>query len=131
MIDFSKIENLSKTTQYYLINSCLACVVLFSIMIMFFVHFKVDNLQDQVSHIDSKISALDDEIRVLEVEWVYLTRPERLRTLAAHYLQNNGYALASQIKNVDKLEHYYSASYQKVESQDLILNQQKQQRASF
>jgi hypothetical protein len=67
----------------------------------------------------------------LEVEWVYLTRPERLRTLAAQYLQDNGYALASQIKDVDKLEKYYLVNYQKIEPREAAINDDQAQKVSF
>ncbi len=123
MFDFSRIENLSKTSKCYLINSCLAFIVLFSIMMMFLIQFKVDNLQDQVGEIDAKISALDDEIRVLEVEWVYLTRPERLRSLSERYLQNNGYIASNQVKDVDNLQKYYTANLRQQEN--IAMNESK------
>lgn len=75
---------------------------------------------------ESEIVAYEDEIQLLEVEWVYLTRPERLRTLASRYLQDNGYALASQIKDVDKLEQYYLVNYQKVESSGMAASDEGQ-----
>lgn len=115
MIDFSKTGNLSNTTRYYLVNCCLSFVVLFSVAIMFFVQFKVDNLKDQVAKVDMQISELDDEIRVLEVEWVYLTRPERLRDLSSRYLQDNGYILAEQVKDDTLMEKYFVAALQKTE----------------
>ncbi|MES2677245.1 MAG: hypothetical protein V4612_02885 [Pseudomonadota bacterium] len=116
MFDFSKIENLSKTSKLYLINSSLAFIVLFSIMAMFLIQFKVDNLQDKVGEVDAKISALDDEIRVLEVEWVYLTRPERLRSLSERYLQNNGYIASNQVKDSQSLQKYYTANLRRQEN---------------
>ena len=74
-----------------------------SILLMFVVQFKVEALQDEIAQTENEIAAYEDEIQLLEVEWVYLTRPERLRSLAARYLENNGYALANQIKDSDKL----------------------------
>lgn len=105
----NKINNLNKITKHYLMNVLLVFIILCSISIMFFVQFKVDNLQDNVNKVDAKISALDDEIRVLEVEWVYLTRPARLRMLSEKYLNNNGYIASNQIKNTAKLQSYYIA----------------------
>ena len=116
MINLSKIHNLSKATKCYFINSVLAFVVLCSIMLMFFIQFKVDSLQVRVGKVDSKISALDDEIMVLEVEWVYLTRPERLRALSEKYLKNNGYIASNQVKDAMHLQVYYTANLRRQES---------------
>ena len=91
---------------------------------MFFVQFGVEALQDEIVKTENEISAYEDEIQLLEVEWVYLTRPERLRILAARYLQNNGYALASQIKDAEKLEKYYFTNYQKIESKTIASGQE-------
>lgn len=99
--------------KFYLINSAIGGFLAFSIIAMFLVQFSVEGLQDEIVKTESEIAAYEDEIQLLEVEWVYLTRPERLRTLASRYLQNNGYALASQIKNEDQLEKYHLATYQK------------------
>jgi len=56
-----------------------------------------------------------------------------LRTLASRYLQDNGYALASQIKDADKLEQYYLVNYQKAEEKLLASNEQdlESQQVSF
>ena len=83
-----------------------------SIITTFMVQFGVESLQDEIAKTESEIATYEDEIQLLEVEWVYLTRPERLRELATRYLQNNGYALASQIKNEEQLEKYHYATYQ-------------------
>ena len=92
--------------KFYFANCALVASVVLSILLMFVVQFKVEALQDGVLKTENEIAAYEDEIQLLEVEWVYLTRPERLRILASRYLQNNGYALASQIKdeeNISKL----------------------------
>jgi cell division protein FtsL len=116
MINLSKINDLSKNTKFYLINGLCVFIVLCSIMLMFFIQFKVDGLQTDVSEIDAKISALDDEIAVLEVEWVYLTRPERLRSLSEKYLQNNGYIASNQVKDTKNLQIYYTANLKRHEN---------------
>lgn len=100
---------------------------------MFVVQFEVEFLQEEMLRTENEIAIFEDEIQLLEVEWVYLTRPERLRMLASRYLQNNGYALASQIKNEEKLEQYYSANYRLVEAQnsDAAAMNQDSARVSF
>lgn len=115
----------SQPKKRYLFNSYLVLAVLFSMGLMFFVQFQVDNLQEKASKIDAKISAADDEIRVLEVEWVYLTRPERLRILSNKYSQNNSYTASNQIKDTAQLQRYYTASLEKAEAKSLAMASDK------
>lgn len=112
---------LNTVTGFYLSNAIIAFIVLFSIYLMFYVQFKVNDLQEKVSEVDSKIVAYEDEIKVLGVEWVYLTRPERLRILSEKYLVNNDYIASNQIKNIDKLEPYYLSNLEKYESKQLAM----------
>ena len=98
--------------KFYCFNLLLIGLVILSILTMFFVQFKVENLQEQMAKDRQQISDFEDQIRLLEVEWVYLTRPERLRQISAKYLKNNGYALANQIKGEDDIEKIYSTNYQ-------------------
>jgi len=113
--------------KFYLTNSALISGIILSIILMFVVQFKVESLQDEIANAENEIASYQDQIQFLEVEWVYLTRPERLRTLATNYLQNNGYALASQIKNVDDLEKYYLATYEKTEVDKLALHDESKE----
>lgn len=108
-------QNINKI---YFLNSLVLGSLLISIFTMYFVQYQVEILQDDIAKTKNEISSLEDEIRLLEVEWVYLTRPERLRTLVAKYLKNNGYALASQIKSVEELEKFLPASYQQEVNED-------------
>lgn len=103
--------------KFYLTNSAIITAVFLSIVFMFIVQFRVESLQNEISQTETDISSYEDKIQLLEVEWVYLTRPARLRTLASNYLKDNGYTLASQIKDVDRLEKYYMASYEKSDGQ--------------
>jgi cell division protein FtsL len=113
--------------KFYLTNSALISGIILSIILMFVVQFKVESLQDEIANAENEIASYQDQIQFLEVEWVYLTRPERLRTLATNYLQNNGYALASPIKNVDDLEKYYLATYEKTEVDKLALGDESKE----
>jgi hypothetical protein len=104
--------------KFHFTNFVIFSSVFLSILIMFFIQFKVENLQDEISKAESEISTYQDQIQLLEVEWVYLTRPERLRTLASRYLKDNGYALASQIKASDKFEQYHLVKYKQEIEED-------------
>lgn len=115
--------------KFYLANGAVFAAVVLSVVLMFVVQFKVESLQERVLKTEGEIVAFEDEIQLLEVEWVYLTRPERLRNLASRFLQNNSYALASQIKDSSQLENYYLVNYKKAEAQNfdqqLVLNKEK------
>ena len=112
------------TNKFYLANISLVAAVILSIVLMFAVQFKVESLQDEVLKTEGEIVAFEDEIQLLEVEWVYLTRPERLRTLASRFLQDNSYALASQIKDTSQLEQYYLVNYKKSAEQQVAMAEQ-------
>ncbi len=109
--------------KFYLANISVVAAVVLTVVIMFVVQFKVEDLQDEVLRAEGEIAAFEDELQLLEVEWVYLTRPERLRNLASRFLQDNSYMLASQIKDEARLEQYYLVNYKKVEEKELALNQ--------
>jgi hypothetical protein len=97
--------------KFYFANFAMVFAIIFSIIFMFFVQFKVEKLQDVIAQNRVNISDYEDQIRLLEVEWVYLTRPERLRQISTRFLKNNGYALASQIKGEGEIEKFYNANY--------------------
>lgn len=108
--------------KFYLANFSLVFAVILTICATFFVQFKVEAAHDKIAEIKNQISAAHDDIQLLEVQWVYLTRPGRLRDLSAKYLKDNGYALASQIKDQEKLEDFYYANYEKYNSDELAVN---------
>lgn len=106
--------------KFYFCNTMLITATLASIVIAFVVQFKVESLQDKMVETQAQIAFYRDQISLLEVEWTYQTRPERLRDLASRYLKDNGYTLASQIKGSDAMEKYYLANYSKRQSESLV-----------
>jgi cell division protein FtsL len=117
-------EIFRQTNKFYLTNFLLIIAILTSIVFMFMVQFKVEGLQDEMSTTESQIISYEDEIKLLEIEWSYLTRPERLRILAGKYLKDNSYTVAGQIKDVNKLGQYYLANYDKYQANQLANNLQ-------
>ena len=117
----------SSLNKFYFANFMAVLSILFSIIFMFYVQFKVEKLQDIIAQNRINISDYEDQIRLLEVEWVYLTRPERLRQISTRFLKNNGYALASQIKGEDEIERFYNANYSTddVQGNDELVQEQK------
>jgi hypothetical protein len=113
--------------KFYFCNFVLVTSLLMSIVLAFTIQFKTESLQDQMAQTEEQISFYRDQISLLEVEWTYQTRPERLRDLSARYLKDNGYTLASQIKNGETMERYYSANYQR----DLAANVNHENKLSF
>jgi hypothetical protein len=97
--------------------------VIFTIILTFVIEFKVEALQDEMAKTENEIAVYEDKIQLLEVQWVYLTRPQRIRSLAALYLQDNSSTLADQIKDVNNLEKYYLASYRKSEIKQIASSQ--------
>ncbi len=89
-----KIQSISKS---YLLNLIIIFGLFMSILAMLVVQFMVDDLQDRISSAKAEIVEYEDQMRLLEVQWVFLTRPERLRQLSETYLKDNGYVLVSQV----------------------------------
>jgi cell division protein FtsL len=117
-------EIFRQTNKFYLTNFILIFAILMSIVFMFMVQFKVEGLQDEMATTEGQIISYEDEIKLLEIEWSYLTRPERIRALAGKYLKDNSYTVVGQIKDVNKLGQYYLANYNKYQANQLASNSQ-------
>ena len=53
---------------------------------MFQVKYEVMQQEDTLARINKDIADTRDQIRVLDAEWTYLSQPNRLKQLAARYL---------------------------------------------
>ncbi len=69
---------------------------------VFMVSYEARHLGDERDALSREISANQQAIHVLEAEWSYLNRPERLQTLAARYLDLEPIA-GSQLVGLDTL----------------------------
>ena len=109
----NKIMSLKKT---YIANALLGFFIIFSICFVFYAQFKTDNMQRRLDLSQVKIDEYKNQLKLLNVEWCYLTRPNRLRFLSKKYLKSNKYTAFNQIKNYDKLEKYYLAKVKRINS---------------
>lgn len=100
-----------------IIKIVLTKLFVLSIVTLFTIQFKVSELNQELDRVESEIISYQEEIKILDIEWVYLTRPERLRILAKKYLKNNNYLEVSQIKSISELEPYFLANYEKAKQQ--------------
>ena len=103
----------SNLKKLYLANLLVFLSIIFSVCFMFFVQFKVDNLKSKINLVQNQINKYEDEIKLLDIEWTYLTRPSRLRSLSEKYITDNKVASFSQIKNFDQMKNIYLANSKK------------------
>lgn len=54
---------------------------------LFYTKHVVANLEEDMSSLQRSITSDKEEIHVLTAEWAYLSRPERVKDLAAKYLE--------------------------------------------
>ena len=54
---------------------------------LYMVKFSVQNLQRDVNMAEQQLSAEKESLHLLNAEWAYLNRPERLRALAERHLE--------------------------------------------
>ncbi|AZL15309.1 cell division protein FtsL [Rickettsiales endosymbiont of Stachyamoeba lipophora] len=57
-----------------------------SIYLMFNIKYQVRNLKIDVTQLNKQIIDEKESIKVLEAEWAYLNKPERLMRIASKYL---------------------------------------------
>lgn len=110
-------KQISNIRKYYINNLLLSFGVIASVCMLFFVQYKVDNLQNKVDVVKTTINEYEADLKLLEVEWAYLTRPDRLRFLSSRYLQDNGNIAFNQVRNYNKLEKFYLANIKRREDQ--------------
>ena len=99
-----------------------AKIFLLSITTLFVIQFQVDKLKNELITIQADIASYEDDIRILDIEWVYLTNPKRLRLLASQHLKDSDYIKLSQIKDESKLTNYYITKYKKLQEHDYAYN---------
>lgn len=63
---------------------------------MFQVKFEVMQQEEALARLNKEIAGTREQIRITDAEWSYLTRPERMKRLAARFL-NLGPIAAAQI----------------------------------
>ncbi len=54
---------------------------------LYMVKFSVQNLQRDVAAMEAQLAAEKESLHLLNAEWAYLNRPERLRALAEAHLE--------------------------------------------
>jgi hypothetical protein len=95
---------------------------LLSIATLFIIQFQVAELKNELITIETDIASYEDDIKILDIEWVYLTRPQRLRLLASQHLQGSNYIKLSQMKEESQLTNYYITKYKSLIEQDYAYN---------
>lgn len=108
--------------KFYLFNFILFLALITVVASSFVIQFKVENLQNRLEVGRSEIIEKQDKISMLEVEWAYLTRPSRIRSLASKFLSNEGYSVAAQIKTQQQMNEFYIANYKSEKRQEFAAN---------
>ena len=53
---------------------------------LFYVKHVVEKTENELASLEGQINSDQDEIHVLKAEWIYLSRPDRVKKLASQYL---------------------------------------------
>ena len=70
---------------------------------LFTIAFAVEDLEEELTGINREIEQEREALHVLEAEWSYLTRPERIGALGAQLLPDLSGATVEQIVSLDDL----------------------------
>jgi len=70
---------------------------------LFHVAFRVERLETELSSLNKTILSEQEALEVLEAEWAYLNRPDRISRLAGKYLPELAEADASQIVPISEI----------------------------
>lgn len=70
---------------------------------LFHVAFQVERLETELSNLNRTILSEQEALEVLEAEWAYLNRPDRISRLADKYLPELSEAEASQIVPISEI----------------------------
>lgn len=79
------------------------CALVAGALAVYEVKYEVRDIKQDVHALETKIAEEKEAIHVLDAEWAYLTRPERLRRLSEKYL-SLGPVQATQIRDEASLE---------------------------
>jgi len=74
---------MKRALQNYLIHYCLATVA--SVIILFNIKNKVISQNNHLKWLNNQLSQIDSNISILESEFTYLSRPERISKLQKKY----------------------------------------------
>lgn len=72
---------------------------------LFHVAFQVESLESRLDALDRQILQEQEAMRVLDAEWSYLNRPERIAELAELYLPSLGDPSVGQIATIDQIPY--------------------------
>ena len=125
MKNLVKMKRIYKSfNPFYLFNFAIVSSFMMVMVLNFVVQFKVEALQDNVKDFEVEISEYNKQLNNLEIEWVFLTRPSRLRDLSNKYIEGNRYSLASQIKSDVEMKEFFASNYEasQLQSQQLAGN---------
>ena len=70
---------------------------------LFNITFKVEKLQDELSGLNKQILQEQKAVHVLQAEWSYLSRPERIEALSQRLLPHLQPPTALQVGNIENL----------------------------
>ncbi len=70
---------------------------------LFNITFKVEKLQDELSALNKQILQEQKAVHVLQAEWSYLSRPERIEELSQRLLPHLQPPTALQVGNIESL----------------------------